>query len=208
VDWPIETVCAGIVEIVGAVFIGAADTVNWNALLVMFVPSLTFTVMVAAPVLPATGVTVTVRLAPLPPNTMFAVGTSVLDDEVAERLRLVGVVSASPIVNGIAAVAWPDIAVWGAIAEIVGAVFGAGAWTVKVNALFAVFVPSLTVTVIVAVPDLPAAGVTVTVRLAPLPPNTMFAVGTKVVEEEDLLSVRFAAAVSASPIVNEIAAVA
>src|SRR5436189_18377 len=93
------------------------------------------------------------------------------------------------------------------MAEIVGAVFGAGALTVNVNALLVVFVPSLTVRVIVAVPVLPDAEVTVTVRFAPLPPSTMLAVGTRVVEEEALVSVRFAAAVSASPMVNGIAAV-
>jgi len=92
--------------------------------------------------------------------------------------------------------------------DIVGGVFGAGAWTVNVNALLAVFVPSLTVTVMVALPVLPDAGVTVTVRFAPEPPSTMLAVGTKVVEEEVLVSVRFAAGVSASPIVNGIAGVA
>ena len=37
---------------------------------------------------------------------------------------------------------------------------------------------SVTVTVIVAVPNWFASGVTVTVRFAPLPPNTMFALGT------------------------------
>ena len=40
--------------------------------------------------------------------------------------------------------------------------------------------PSLTVTVMLAVPFWLAAGVTVTVRLAPLPPNTMFPLGTSV----------------------------
>ena len=178
-----------------------------NALLVVFVPSLTLTVMEAVPDLPAAGVTVTVRFAPEPPNTMLAVGTSVVDDDVPETVRLAAAVSASPIVNGIAAVAWPEATVCAAIVEMVGAVFGAGAWTVKVNALLVVFVPSLTVTVIVALPVLPDAGVTVTVRFAPEPPRTMFAVGTKVVEEEDFVSVRFAAGVSASPIVNGIAAV-
>jgi hypothetical protein len=94
------------------------------------------------------------------------------------------------------------------MAEIVGAVFGAAACTVTLKLRLAVSVPSLTVMVICAVPDCPAAGVTVTVRFAPLPPSTIFAVGTSVVEEEDLVSVRLPAAVSASPIVNGIAAVA
>jgi hypothetical protein len=93
------------------------------------------------------------------------------------------------------------------MAEIVGASFGA-TLTVMVNALVVVFVPSLTETVIVALPVLPDAGVTVTVRFAPLPPNTMLAFGTNVVEEELPETVRFAAGVSGSPTVNGSAAVA
>ena len=45
--------------------------------------------------------------------------------------------------------------------------------------------PLLTVTVIVAVPPWFAAGVTVTVRLEPLPPKTMFALGTRLVFDEE-----------------------
>jgi len=127
VDWPTEIVCEGIPEIVGGVFVGVAVTVSRNPLLVVFVPSLTLTVIVADPVLPAAGVTVTVRLAPEPPNIIFAVGTSVVDDEVPETVRLAAAVSTSPIVNGIAAVAWPDVTDWAPMAVIVGAVFGAGA---------------------------------------------------------------------------------
>ena len=51
--------------------------------------------------------------------------------------------------------------------------------------------PSLTVTVIVVVPVCPAAGVSVTVRLAPLPPKTMFAFGTSAGLVELPLTVRF-----------------
>jgi len=109
------------------VLVGVAVTVSRNPLLVVFVPSLTLTVIVADPVLPAAGVTVTVRLAPEPPNIIFAVGTSVVDDEVPETVRLAAAVSTSPIVNGIAAVAWPDVTDWAPMAVIVGAVFGAGA---------------------------------------------------------------------------------
>ena len=92
--------------------------------------------------------------------------------------------------------------VCGAIAEIVGAVFAAGAFTVSVKLVLVIFVPSLTFTVICAVPVLVPAGVTVIVRFAPLPPNTIFAVGTNVVAEEVPETVRLAAAVSASPTVN------
>jgi len=49
-----------------------------------------------------------------------------------------------------------------------------------------------------------AAGVTVTVRLPALPPNTMLFVGTRFVLEEALVSASRPADVSASPMVKEI----
>ena len=61
---------------------------------------------------------------------------------------------------------------------------------------------------IVAVPDWFAAGVIVTVRFAPLPPNTMLAVGTSAVFDEPPVIVSDAAAVSMSPTVKLIAPVA
>src|SRR4051812_41970243 len=64
--------------------------------------------------------------------------------------------------------------------------------------------PSLTVMVIVVVPVWFAAGVMVTVRLAPLPPKLMLALGTSVVLDEDPASVRLAAGVWASPTVKGI----
>ena len=74
--------------------------------------------------------------------------------------------------------------------------------TVSTKGSLAVSEPSLTVTVIVAVPDCPTAGVTVTVRLAPLPPKTTLATGAKVGFEEAALSTRLEAAVSTSPTVK------
>ena len=62
-------------------------------------------VIVAVPVWLAVGVTVTVRLAPLPPKTMFPLGTKVGLDELPLIVRLVSAVSMSPTVNAIAAVA-------------------------------------------------------------------------------------------------------
>ena len=53
--------------------------------------------------------------------------------------------------------------------------------TVRTKLVAAVAWLSLTVTVIVAVPLWFAAGVTVTVRFAPVPPKTMLATGTRVV---------------------------
>ena len=68
--------------------------------------------------------------------------------------------------------------------------------------------PSVTVSVMVAFPYCPAAGVTVTVRLAPLPPRAMLLTGTRLVLEEAAATVRLAAAVSTSPTVKANAAVA
>ena len=79
-------------------------TVSTNVSLVLFVPSLTVTVIVAAPVCPVTGVTVTVRFDPAPPKAIFFVGTSVKLDESWLKVRLPAAVSASPTVNAIAAV--------------------------------------------------------------------------------------------------------
>jgi len=67
-------------------------------------PSVTVTVMVAVPNWSAAGVTVTVRLAPLPPKTMFPLGTNIVFDEVPDSVRLPTAVSLSPIVNASAPV--------------------------------------------------------------------------------------------------------
>ena len=49
--------------------------------------------------------TVTVRLAPEPPKTMLATGTTVVSLEVADRVRLPAAVSTSPTVKAMAPVA-------------------------------------------------------------------------------------------------------
>ena len=74
--------------------------------------------------------------------------------------------------------------------------------TVSTKVSVAASVPSLTVSVIVAVPLWFAAGVTVTVRAAPLPPMTRFASGTSVWLAEVAVTVRLAAGVSTSPTVK------
>ena len=72
--------------------------------------------------------------------------------------------------------------------------------TVKVS--MAVPVPSPTVSVMSAEPDCPVTRVTVTVRFAPLPPNTTLATGTSAVLLDPAVSVKAAAAVSTSPTVT------
>src|SRR5215469_15242462 len=62
--------------------------------------------------------------------------------------------------------------------------------------------PSVTVSVTDAVPVWFGAGVSVTVRLEPLPPRTMLALGSKVAFEDTPATTRFVAGVSRSPTVN------
>ena len=78
----------------------------------------------------------------------------------------------------------------------------------QVNEVFVVFNPSLTEIVIKALPVAFEAGVTVIVRLVPLPPSAMFAFGTTVVLTEVAETVRLAAAVSGSLSVNEMGPIA
>ena len=64
--------------------------------------------------------------------------------------------------------------------------------------------PSVTVTVIVAVPVKEASGVRVTLRLVPEPPSTIPEAGTRVELEDEATTVKAAAGVSVSPTVNGI----
>ena len=80
-------------------------TVSAKLLLVVRLPSLTVTVMVAVPVWLRAGVTVAVRLAPEPPKTMLAAGIKVGLEEAPETIRLPATVCTSPTVKAIGAVA-------------------------------------------------------------------------------------------------------
>src|SRR3954471_3521667 len=79
--------------------------------------------MVALPNCVGTGVTVTVREAPLPPRTMFAAGTSAGLEEKVVRARLPAAVSTSPTVKLIGPVDESSRIVLPVIAEIVGCAF-------------------------------------------------------------------------------------
>jgi hypothetical protein len=112
----------------------------------------------------------------------------------------------APLTVAVSVTDWPyvDVARLEVGVLVVVAVFAAGV-TVSTNvAVATVLFASATVIVIVVDPDWPAAGVTVTVRFAPLPPNRMFVAGTSVAFDEAPTSVRLPAAVSMSPIVNAI----
>ena len=181
-------------------------TVTTNVSLAVSVPSLTVTVIAAVPVWPDAGVTVTVRSAPLPPKAMFALGTRAVLLLPAVRVKADSAVSASPTVNAIAPVLAPTKTVWSGMLLIVGTwLFWA---TVKMKLLSVVSSPSLTVSVMVAMPVWSAAGVTMTVRFAPLPPKTMFASGMRVVSLLLAPMVSESADVSTSPMVKAIAPVA
>ena len=151
------------------------------------------------------GVTVTVRFAPLPPKTMLPVGTS--KGFAAEPLRdkFAAGVFASPTVKGFAAVGVPSDVLWLARVEIVGAVLVPV--TVSTNVSVTLFGPSFTVTVMVLVPLMLAAGVTVTVRFEPVPPKTILPTGTSAGFDELALNCKFAAATCASLMANGMAAV-
>src|SRR6476619_124938 len=89
--------------------------------------------------------------------------------------------------------------------RLVGAGFGiVRGFTVTLKLVLTSCGPSFTVTVIVALPDCPGTGVTVTVRLASFPPKTILPLGTRLGLEELALSCRFAAGVSASSTVKSI----
>src|SRR5882762_5780691 len=93
--------------IAGGVF--TSLTVSTNVSLVLLAPLLTVTVIVAAPVCPATGVTVTVRFEAEPPKaeppkTILSIGTSVGLDDSPLNVRLAAAKSWSQIVKGIAGV--------------------------------------------------------------------------------------------------------
>ena len=83
---------------------------------------------------------------------MLLLGTSVgLEDEPLST-RLLADVSASAITNPIAAVDVSSAVVWSGISEMLGGELAAE-FTVSTKVSFAVKEPSLTITVIVAVPD-------------------------------------------------------
>src|SRR5688572_25529806 len=153
--------------------------------------------MVDVPLWPVTGVIVTVRFAPLPPKTMLASGTNGALLEVPVTVKVATGLSGSAMVNAMAPVGVFSGVVWSFMLVMVGG--SLVAFTVKTKSVDAVADPSDTVTVIVDVPLWLPAGVIVTVRFAPVPPNTILAVGTTAVLLDTPVSVRSAGSVSASP---------
>src|SRR6266487_6194146 len=133
----VATPASGIV--IPAVFVkdfvplDSALTVRRKLLLARNCPSLTLTVIVALPVWPVAGVTVTVRVVPLPPNTMLFSGTSVGLDELPLNVKLPAAVSTSPIVKFNGPVVPFTLIVWFAMPVIVGGVLTALTVSTKVS---------------------------------------------------------------------------
>src|SRR3989442_10137918 len=125
---------------------------------------------------------VTERLDPIPAKTILLLGTSAGLDEAPLSTRLAASVSRSPTVKLIGPVELSCGMLWSEMFEIVGGSFRGV--TVSVNVLVAVKARSLTTTEMLALPNLLAAGVNVTVRLAPPPPKTIALLGASVRLEE------------------------
>ena len=138
-------------------------------------------VIVVVPDCPVAGVTVTVRLSLLPPNTILALGIRSGFEEAPVRRSEAAAVSASPIVKLIGPRTVSCRIVWPLMAEIVGGVLTV--LTVRVNVVALVNWPSLTRMVMMADPVSPAAGVIVTVRFVPVPLKTMLLFGTRAMFE-------------------------
>ena len=105
-------------ESTGGSFTGL--TVNRNEVLLVPTPSVTEIFTVVEPLAFGTGVKLTVRFEPLPPNTMFGKGSKAVlvvnpltDNEAAD-------VSKSPITKPMAAVELSSATVWFAMLEIAG----------------------------------------------------------------------------------------
>src|SRR5882672_136738 len=177
-----------------------AVTVTKNEVVVVSNPSVTLSVMVVAPLALAAGVTVTVRLAPLGLMTTFALGTKAVSDEVPLTLRSPITLSMSPMVKLNAPVVPSSAMIWSAMLVILGA--SLTAVTVTKNEVVVAADPSVTLSVMVVAPLALAAGVTVTVRLAPLGLMTTFSLGTRAVSDEVPLTLRSPITLSMSPMVK------
>ena len=113
--------------------------------------SRTVTVMIATPNCLRAGSTVTVRLDPLPPKLMLFVGTSTGFEEDALSVRLPSTVSTSPTVKAMGPVEVSSLTDRFGMSLIVGRSFTER--NVRTNILLTALVPSLTVIVMVAVPN-------------------------------------------------------
>src|SRR6266568_1565453 len=180
---------------------GEGTTSRAKGELAVLVPSLTVRVRGATPVWPAAGVRVTVRLLPLPPKTMLALGRRAVFEELPETVRLPAAVSRSATVKGIGPVGILTNVLVAAIAEMSGEVFAGR--TVTTKAVLLDLPPvSITRTVMTEEP-ICAPAVTLTLRPAPAPPKVIPAKGMTVRSAEALSRTRLEAGSSASRTVKD-----
>ena len=192
-------------ERIGASFTGVTLTTKF-VLLVPPVLSLADSVMVAAPNWLGNGVRARARLVPVPPRRMLVLGTSPGFDVLAVTVRFAAGVSTSRTVKGNRMVVLSSLMVWFAGGEISGRSFTG--LTVRLNVrLLRPKLVSFTNTVMDAIPLSFVAGVMVTVRLLPVPPKPMFALGTRSGFEDRPDKFSKLAGVTESPTVNGMAGV-
>ena len=134
----------------------------------------------------AAGVTLTVRLVPVPPSTILLLGARVGFEEEPVTVKLVAAAPVWPTVNDNGPQLALALIVWLATAVMVG---GGSALTVTPKLVELQSVPAHTVRVMVAVPVWLAAGVTVTVQLVPLPLSATLVLGTNVGFEDAAVTV-------------------
>src|ERR1044071_975071 len=133
-------------------------------------------------------------------------GTRAGLEEVPLTVRLEAGVSASPMVKLIGPVDAPCTMVLFGMSDMTGGELPDDL-TVRTNVVLDASEPSLTLTVTVAVPNLSAAGVAVTVRLDPLPPKSRLLSGKSVGFDDEPVTRRLSALVSASLMVKGIGSV-
>ena len=160
-------------EIVGGSFTGF--TVSTKESLELRLPSLTMIVTVTVPKRFVAGTRVAVRELPLGLKVMFATGSSVGFDELAERMRELIGLSMSPIVKFTVVNASSSIAGGFGIVLSVGRSL-TGRTLATNESLLLPPSGSVAVTVINVVPNWLVAGETVTVRLVLLPVKAMIVV--------------------------------
>ena len=112
----------------------------------------------------------------VPDSAILFVGSKVVLEELSVIVSADAAVSTSHTVKGIGGTGLPLLTVRSAGFETYGGSLTAR--NVTVNEVDVAACPSLTVSVIVALPTAFVMGWTVTVRLVPLPPNVMLASGT------------------------------
>src|ERR1043166_3973148 len=95
-------------------------TVRLKLVLEMAMPSLTAIATVVVPDRFGAGVSVTVRVLPLPPKTMLVFARRFVLDDNPDRESELAAVSRSPMTNGVAGVGVSSAVVSGLIEEIVG----------------------------------------------------------------------------------------